>query len=218
VIFRQNPHVAGDYAVVHPFSGADGFGSQSGLVQGSDGRLYGLTGSGGANSAGTLFVSDTAGNTAVLFAFSPTLGTGPLVTPTLHTNGLIYGATSSGGTHGSKAYGVEFSYNAGLKPFALVVGSTRAFPANAIFGLIGQGFTHATAVAVGPGAANFNVFSDTYMQVTAPAGCQGQVVVNESGVNLSTPQVVTVGNSSLAKYQVCSPLHLPNLPPPPQRH
>ncbi len=223
VIFRQNPHVVNGYSVVRPFTNAvNGAGSQSGLVMGSDGNLYGVAGSGGANGAGTLFVADTAGNAITpLVAFSAPLGTGttPLTTPTLHTNGLIYGTTNSGGTHGSKAYGVEFSYDAGLKPFASVVGSTRGFPANAVFGLIGQGFAHATGVTVGPGAANFQVISDTYLQVTAPGGCQGHIVVNETpGSSLTTPQVVSVGNSSMVKYQVCNRLQIPNVPVPKLSH
>jgi uncharacterized repeat protein (TIGR03803 family) len=213
VIFRQNPHVVNAYAVVRPFSGTDGAGSQSGLVQGSDGKLYGVAGAGGANGAGTLFAADTAGNAITpLVSFSTPNGIKPLGTPTLHTSGLILGTTNSGGTHGNAAYGVEFSYNAGLKPFASVVGSTRGFPQGVVFGLIGQGFTHATAVTVGTGAANFTVVSDTYLQVYAPGGCSGQVVVSEPGMTVTTPQVVTVGNATLSKFQVCNPVRLPRVP------
>jgi len=213
VIFRQDPHVVNAYSVVRAFSGPDGANSQSGLVQGSDGNLYGFASAGGANGNGTLFVADTAGNAITpLLSFGPHVGITPYGSPVLHTNGWIYGTTHDGGPATNATYGVEFGFGAGLAPFASVVGSTRAFPQGAVFGLIGQGFTNATAVTVGPGAANFNVVSDTYMQVTAPGGCQGRVVVSEPGINLTTPQTVTVGNASMTKYQVCNRLPVPRVP------
>jgi hypothetical protein len=129
----------------------------------------------------------------------------------LDTNGLIYGTTKTGGTLANGAEGLIFSYNAGMPPFASVVGSTRSFPATAAFGLLGQGFTHATGVKVGAGAANFSVVSDYYMVVYAPGGCVGQVFVSGSTGTLVTPQVVSVGNATIAKFQIC-PRRLPNLP------
>jgi uncharacterized repeat protein (TIGR03803 family) len=212
VIFRQNPHVANGYTVVHALSGAEGSLISAALVQGSDGKLYGVASAGGASSVGTLFTMDTAGTAlTVLKAFSGSDGVNPYSTPTLGTNGLIYGTTKTGGTLANGAEGLIFSYNAGMPPFASVVGSTRSFPATAAFGLLGQGFTHATGVKVGAGAANFSVVSDYYMVVYAPGGCVGQVFVSGSTGTLVTPQVVSVGNATIAKFQIC-PRRLPNLP------
>jgi uncharacterized repeat protein (TIGR03803 family) len=214
VIFRQNPHTVNAYAVVHQLSGNEGTSPTAGLVQGSDQRLYGVTSQGGSGSFGTLFSVDTGGATvSILQSFSGPNGVNPFATPTLHTNGLIYGGTSTGGTLANGAEGLMFSYNAGLLPFVSVVGSTRSFPATATFGLLGQGFTHATGVKVGTGAASFSVVSDTYMVINAPGGCVGQVFVSEpNNVTLATPQVISVGNAPITKYQIC-PIRLPPLNP-----
>ncbi len=214
VIFRLNPHVANAYSVVHSLSGLEGSGITAGLMQGPNGALYGVASAGGANSVGTLFTLDTGGTVfSVLMPFSATNGVNPFATPTLHTNGLIYGATKNGGALGNGAEGLAFSFDAQIPQFASVVGSVRSFPTTAAFGLLGQGFSHATAVNVGPGAANFNVVSDTYMVVYAPGGCVGQVSVSESNVTLVTPQVVSVDNAPVAKLQIC-PRRLPNIPLP----
>jgi uncharacterized repeat protein (TIGR03803 family) len=210
VIFRQNPHVVNAYSVVHQLSGMEGSGPTAGLVQGTDGNLYGVAAAGGANGVGTLFAVDPAGKAFTpLFTFSTPYGVNPFSTPTLHTNGMIYGTSKSGGVLANGAEGLVFSFDAHLPPFASVVGSTRSFPAGATFGLIGQGFSHATGVTVGPGAATFSVVSDTYMVIYAPGGCRGPVVASEPGVTLTTQQVVSVGNAAIAKFQVCNQIILP---------
>jgi uncharacterized repeat protein (TIGR03803 family) len=57
-IFRLS--ASGALTVLHSFliTGADGFGPNSQLVQGTDGALYGVTGIGGANKHGTIFRFD----------------------------------------------------------------------------------------------------------------------------------------------------------------
>jgi uncharacterized repeat protein (TIGR03803 family) len=217
VIFRQDPHVVNAYTIVHALAGmnaAEGSGITAGLMQGSDGRLYGLASAGGTGSVGTLFTLDTSGTTfTVLKAFSGGDGTNPYSTPALHTNGVIYSATKTGGPLSNGAEGLVFSYSPGMSPFASLVGSTRSFPATAAFGVLGQGFTQATGVKVGTGVANFSVVSDTYMVVYAPGVCVGRVLVSEpNNVTLATPQVVSVSNATITKFQVC-PVRLPPLNP-----
>jgi hypothetical protein len=49
--------------------------------------------------------------------------------------------------------------------------------------------------------------------VYAPGGCVGQVFVSEpNNVTLATPQVVSVSNATITKFQVC-PVRLPPLNP-----
>jgi uncharacterized repeat protein (TIGR03803 family) len=48
---------AGQFVVVHSFSGTDGSGP-GGLMQGTDGAIYGSTGGGGSNNYGTIFKLD----------------------------------------------------------------------------------------------------------------------------------------------------------------
>jgi uncharacterized repeat protein (TIGR03803 family) len=207
VIFRQDPHVVGAYTPIHPLAGNEGSSPLAGLVQGINGTLVGFASAGGTFGAGTIFAVDpVSGALTPLFAFSAANGVNPQSTPVLHTNGILYGSTTSGGVLANGGEGVTFSYDAHLPPFASVVGSVRSFPAGASFGVIGQGFLQATAVTVGPGAANFTAVGDTYMVVYAPGGCSGRIVVSEPGGSLTTPQVIGVGNASFAKFQVCRPV------------
>ena len=82
---------------------APGNGPTAGLVQGSDGQLYGSTSAGGANGFGVLFKVNGAGVYTKLVDFTGTAGAakgsvpGPLVT---FTDGFLYGTTEAGGSSG----------------------------------------------------------------------------------------------------------------------
>ena len=89
------------------FDGADGAEPDVVLTQGRDGALYGMTGAGGLNNAGTVFRFDpTTGTLTTLYNFcsqpgctdgaNAPLGGGALV---LGTDGNFYGATSLGGLY-----------------------------------------------------------------------------------------------------------------------
>jgi uncharacterized repeat protein (TIGR03803 family) len=175
----------------------DGYCPMAGLVQANDGMLYGVTsaGGGGTNTSisGTLFRLDTGGgNFQVLHKFDKPNGSSPLSTPLLHTNGKIYGMASLGGTSGK---GVFYSYDPGLGQagqFARLVGPTSG-PAGTVLNVLGQGFNTATGVLIGGVAVPWaklnhpNIISDTFMQVTVPAGVKnGYVTIQEPTGNLVT--------------------------------
>jgi len=161
------------YSVVHNFQSAEGTAPHGGLVQGSDGYLYGLTTKSGPPTtisgaprltmSGTLFkVSTSNTNYTVLIPFfgihdwgyvGP--GMDPEPTIALHTNGILYGLTHVGGLNsglsGSGAYddaGEFFSYNAGLSKFISIVGRRSAHVGERV-GIIGQGFSNAVGAATG---------------------------------------------------------------------
>lgn len=183
------------FKILHNFQTADGVDSESGLVEGGGGILYGLCQGGGSAqgqqvAAGTLFKIDFGGSNFVrLFSFyraSGTSGIGPgsapISTPMLHTNGRIYGITSHGGTavlesttYGGFDDGGElFSYPSGSGPIISVV-SRRSGNTNDRIGIIGQGLTGATGVTFGGIAASpftVKVVSDTYMEVVVPSGAR----------------------------------------------
>lgn len=99
---------SGTVTVIHSFSfsSADGVAPFAGLVQGTDGYLYGTTVSGGAYGYGTVFKVDTAGNLTVLHSFSGGQdGAGPYGRLLQGTDGNFYGTTSVGGASG---YGTIF--------------------------------------------------------------------------------------------------------------
>ena len=94
----------GDVTLTTLFSFGQSNGAQpaSGLVQGSDGTLYGTTQIGGAGGNGTVFRITSSGGFSSLFSFTgtggPYPGANPVADLVFGTNGNLYGTTSSGGT------------------------------------------------------------------------------------------------------------------------
>ena len=80
VIFQMQPN--GRLKVIHNFEGSGGgfYPCKRGLVQASDGNLYGTTHGGGAVDAGTIFKISPDGQYAVLSKFDGTDGKFPMVT------------------------------------------------------------------------------------------------------------------------------------------
>ena len=90
--FRMTP--AGVYTVLHNFSpAATGANPWAGLVQASDGNLYGVTGTGGAQGAGTLFRLTLGGTLTRVFSFGPSIGGTPTGTLVQGSDGFLYGTT-----------------------------------------------------------------------------------------------------------------------------
>lgn len=100
--FKISPNGTG-YAILHHFSGKpyDGRTLYGGVVQGTNGLLYGMTYYGGASDVGTIFkVGTNGGNYAVLRSFAAdNTGSQPVAGLTVGTNGLLYGATRFGGSN-----------------------------------------------------------------------------------------------------------------------
>ncbi len=90
------------YTPLHSFdySGGVGFRSYAGLVQATNGDLYGTTWVGGANDYGTVFKITTGGTLTTLHSFDNTDGANPDAGLIQATNGDFYGTTPGGGTNG----------------------------------------------------------------------------------------------------------------------
>jgi uncharacterized repeat protein (TIGR03803 family) len=94
---------------------SDGYGPVAGLVQATDGDLYGTTeygGSGGGNPFGTVFKITPSGTLTTLDSFPVDDGDAPEPTAGLvqAANGDLYGATTGGGVNGA---GTLFSVTQG---------------------------------------------------------------------------------------------------------
>jgi len=92
----------GSYNIVHKLSAAEGQDANAGLVQGTDGLLYGTAIVGGQNNVGTVFRVSTAGNFTRLSSFRSADGADVSVgvdtgAPVVASDGNYYGATNSGG-------------------------------------------------------------------------------------------------------------------------
>jgi uncharacterized repeat protein (TIGR03803 family) len=157
---------AGQITVIYSFAGGsseDGRDPEGGLLLTPQGGVYGTTFQGGKDKDGTIYRISATGVYHTIHQFNGKSGSGPLATLVQHTTGLIYGDTWVGGTPGR---GVFYGLNAGLKPFVKLL--TYSGKHGQSIGILGQGFTGATAVLFNGTPASFNVISDTYMTATVP--------------------------------------------------
>jgi uncharacterized repeat protein (TIGR03803 family) len=172
-VFKLTP--AGVVTILHGFDGSDL--PSAGLVQATDGKLYGTTFFGGEVGYGMIFSITTSGTFATLYSFpSPdgVDGENPFGLMQ-HTNGKLYGVTNQGGTSNNCIFfdvpgcGTVFSLDVGLGPFVkFVVPNGKV---GSVIQILGTGLTGSTAVSFnGVPASSFKVISDAFMTATVPAG------------------------------------------------
>ena len=95
--------------VVYSFELGGGVGPWGDLLYASNGKLYGMTSSGGANNQGTIFEYDMANNLySDDFSFGVSNGANPTGSLVEGSNGLLYGMTRDGGDNNQ---GVVFSFD-----------------------------------------------------------------------------------------------------------
>lgn len=171
------------------YQSSDGASPYAGMVAGTDGNFYGATIQSSGAPYGTVFEITKAGTYSVVNAFDYYHGAYGYSSPMQHTNGIVYGEAQEGGAN---ADGVFWKLDAGITPFASIVG----FPAGSsgqTVEILGQGFNTATSVMFGSGSASFNIVSDTYLTATVPdSGTTGPVTVTTSGRTLTSKQTFRV--------------------------
>jgi uncharacterized repeat protein (TIGR03803 family) len=150
----------------------DGATPYAGLVQATDGNLYGTTTIGGIED-GTIFEITPSGAFTSLYNFCSEASSGcsPYAGLVQATNGELYGTTESGGTEGG---GTLFSLSLGLGPFV----ETR--PAAGVVGevieILGNNMTGATAVSFNGTPALFEVPSSSFILAKVPVGATSGIV------------------------------------------
>jgi uncharacterized repeat protein (TIGR03803 family) len=117
-LFKFNP-ISNTYNALYHFSEADGNFPFGEPVQASDGKLYGLTNSGGTDNYGVIYRYDIAsGIYSVLHNFNGADGQSPWVSNLLEVgSGKLYGMTHYGGANN---YGVLFSYDIGSNTYSVL--------------------------------------------------------------------------------------------------
>ncbi len=161
MVFRIT--AAGEYTVLHsidPFAG-EGGSPHAGLVQATDGNLYGTTtldsGSGSAGTIGILY-GDTAS-----------------------------GGTGGVGCASNYGCGVFYTLKAGLGPFVSFLPPLYFGEVGRAIQIIGQGFSGTTRVSFNGTSANFNVSSATFLTAIVPDGATtGFVTVTTPGGTLKS--------------------------------
>jgi uncharacterized repeat protein (TIGR03803 family) len=198
-IFKITPQ--GDFTLLYSFCSqtncTDGFYPFAGLIQGTDGNLYGTASAGGSNKAtGTIFKITLGGTLTTLYNFCSQPNCADGITPNgglvQGTDGKFYGMTTGGGTDQCQlGCGTVYSLDVGLGPFVtLNPGSGKAGQAG---GILGQGLTGTTSVSVNGIPANFTVVSDTFIRATVPAGATtGYVTVTTPSGKLSSNKPLVV--------------------------
>jgi uncharacterized repeat protein (TIGR03803 family) len=174
------------YAFCSQSNCTDGASPFAGLIQGTDGNLYGTTRYGGANRQGAIFKITTSGAFAMLHSFclqnNCTDGANPLAGLVQDTNGIFYGTTAYGGANGD---GTVFSLSVGLGPF-VKTNPTSGKVGKAVK-ILGTNLTGSTSVTFNGTAATFTVKSKSEITTTVPTGATtGTVQVVTPGGTLSS--------------------------------
>ncbi len=168
---------SGLLSILYSFPGSGPY-PEDGLVEGSDGKLYGNAW--GAPS--TLFRITTGASFTLLYTLNSHDGDAVGAALLQDTTGVFYGTAYAGGGPGDG--GTLFSLDVGLAPFIALV--NRQGRVGSIAQILGQGFTGSTSVTFhGVAASSFHVLSDTYMTAVVPSGAT------------SGPVAVTTPNSTL---------------------
>ena len=169
---------------------ADGNGPSAGLVQATDGNLYGTTRFNGANGGGTGFEMTPNGTLTTLYSFCAqsgcTDGANPVAGLVQATNGDFYGTTPSGGANGD---GTVFRLSVGLGPF--VETRPTSGEAGRAVEILGTDLTGATSVTFNGTAAVFTINSSgTAISTTVPAGATSgavQVITQSRTLSSNAP-------------------------------
>jgi uncharacterized repeat protein (TIGR03803 family) len=155
----------------------DGAEPDAGLVQATNGNLYGTTYFGGTSSAcngggcGTVFEITPGGKLTRLHSFDGADGIGPNELAQA-THGNFYGTTVYGGASSAcpngPGCGTVYSLSVGLRPFVETLPTSGKVGAAII--ILGNNLTGATSVTFNGKPAKFKVVSSTEITTTVPSG------------------------------------------------
>jgi uncharacterized repeat protein (TIGR03803 family) len=194
-VFKMTPSYA--ISVLHSFAaGLDGGTPMGGLVQATDGNLYGSATGYGTADGGVLFRITLGGKYTVLHDFDSHAGSGGGYTPISamlqHTNGVLYGMTLSGGvSYLGGGLGTFYSLDLGLKPFVTYLSTYGR--AGALVQILGQGFTADSVVSFNGVPASSTIVSSTYIRAFVPGGAtSGPITVTTASGTLTSNKTFIV--------------------------
>jgi uncharacterized repeat protein (TIGR03803 family) len=167
----------------------DGSNVTAGLMQATDGNLYGVTDTGGTDNVGTAYELTLKGMLTTLHSFDGTDGYGPQGGVLQDTNGEFYGITEYGG---SSSDGTVFNIATGLDAF-VILQSTSGKVGSKV-GILGDGFTSSSVVKFnGVEATSVTLTEPGLLTTEVPAGAtDGYVTVTTSSTTLTSTVKFTV--------------------------
>jgi uncharacterized repeat protein (TIGR03803 family) len=174
---------------------ADGESPYAGLIQATDGNLYGTTSEGGAHGHGSVFQITLGGTLTTQYSFC-SVGTFPdckdgdipYAGLTQATDGDFYGTTWGGGAHSD---GTVFCISLDLGAF--VETQTTSGQVGAAVKILGTDLTGATNVTFNGTAATFSLVSASEITTTVPTDATtGFVAVTTPGGTLTSNKPFTV--------------------------
>lgn len=170
-IYEYDP-VTEEYNNIYDFQlSSNGITPEGNLIETSPGKLYGVTRSGGANTAGVLYEYDLTANTYnIKHNFNSSSGAGEKAGLTIGSNGNIYGCTAFGGSNNS---GVLFEYNPTTSAFTVLVNF------------------NGTTDGSEPITRLIEVGSNIFFGTTRAGGANGDGVLFKYDANTSTYSVLT---------------------------
>jgi uncharacterized repeat protein (TIGR03803 family) len=178
----------GKLTTLHSFAGTEGYDPSAGLIQATDGNLYGTTVEGGYSykcpgGCGNIFKVTTGGRFENLYTMATSdEGEDPRSPLVQATDGIFYGNTYVGGYDGA---GTVFSLSTGLGPFVETIPASGKV--GALVRILGTDLTDVTCVMFNGVAAPFNRVSKTLLVARVPEGATtGFVTVTASGRTLKS--------------------------------
>lgn len=217
-VFKLTP--GGTLTTLHIFCSESGCtdGSQpyAGLVQGTDGNLFGTTYSGGTSDScsggcGTIFQVTTGGTLTTVYGFTGSTGSEPFGGLIQDTDGSFYGTASAGGTGCDKlsfSCGTVFSFSENLSSF--VKTQPTSGPLGTAVNILGTDLTGATSVSFNGTSVAFTAVSASLITTTVPpAGVSnGFVTVTtppSTTLTSNLPFEITLANTSTAVTSSLNP-------------
>jgi uncharacterized repeat protein (TIGR03803 family) len=179
-------------------SGNAGYNPQAGVIQASDGNLYGTAGGGGGDDIGTIYQLTLGGVATLEASFGGPSGYSPVGALLQGSDGRLYVTTPDGGgvnSNGVSDDGTIDAFSASLplpKP-----GIVRFAPASGTVGakvkISGGPYIGATAVTFNGTAATFKVKGSEFITATVPAGAtSGPISVTTPGGTAKSKVTFTV--------------------------
>ncbi len=172
-IFRIAPD--GTFQNMHTFSGADGRLPVTGLIEASDGYLYGTTLQGGTLNRGVIYRIDLAGDFTLLANVADAgMGLGPWSELLEASDGKLYGTTQTGG--GPLGFGTTYTIDF-TKTIADIVPSSGPSAGGTAVTIDGSGFLSGASVFIGVNkATGVSVTGGAHIGAVTPIGDPGTIV------------------------------------------